>query len=146
EDDDGPRHKVLDEDDVPLRPPLDLSHLPEDARMRALDDELEALTPVPFHLGRAPRFRARLHRLAEDDHVLYFMTHHVNWAGWSFEILYAEMSALYEAFAAGRPSPLPPLETTYTEYAAWRADALAGGAVDRHLEFWKRHLDGATEP
>jgi amino acid adenylation domain-containing protein len=146
EDDDGPRQKVLDEVDVPLLPPLDLSHLPEDERMRALYDDLEAQTAVPFQLDRAPLFRARLYRLAEDDHVLYFMTHHVIWDGWSFDILYTEMSALYEAFAAGRPSPLPPLETTYTEYAAWRADALAGGAVDRHLEFWKRHLDGATEP
>src|SRR5690606_18233831 len=96
EDDDGtPMQKVLDDVQAPLLPAVDLSHLPEPARMQALMAGLEAQTAEPFVLDRAPLFRARLYRLADDDHVLYFMTHHAIWDGSSFDVLYSEMSALY---------------------------------------------------
>ncbi|MDH5833931.1 non-ribosomal peptide synthetase [Luteimonas kalidii] len=146
EDGDGPMQQVLDAVEMPLLPPLDLSHLPEPERMAALMADLEAQTAEPFVLDRAPLFRARLYRLGDDDHVLYFMTHHVIWDGWSFDILYAEMSALYEAFAAGRPSPLPALETSYGDYAAWHAQALDGDAMGRQLRHWAQHLEGVPEP
>ena len=146
DDGDGPVQKILDEVDVPLLPPVDLSHLPEPGRMQALMADLEAQTEQPFELDRAPLFRARLYRLAADDHVLYFMTHHAIWDGWSFDVFYDEMSALYDAYAAGRPSPLPPLQTSYGDYAAWRAQALDGEASVRQLEYWKRHLQGGLEP
>ncbi|WP_457021361.1 amino acid adenylation domain-containing protein [Luteimonas sp. A611] len=145
-DDDGPVQKVLDDVEVPLLPPVDLSHLAEPARMQALMADLEAQTAEPFVLDRAPLFRARLYRLADDDHVLYFMTHHAIWDGWSFDVLYSEMSALYAAFAAGRPSPLPALETSYADYATWRADALDGDGANRQLAHWKQHLAGDLEP
>jgi len=143
---DGPVQKVLDRVEAPLLPPVDLSQLPEPERMRRLMADLEAQTAEPFELDRGPLFRARLYRLGADDHVLYFMTHHAIWDGWSFDVFYSEMSALYEAFAAGRPSPLPPLETSYGDYAAWRQQALDGEESARQLAHWKRHLDGALEP
>jgi len=147
EHDDGtPMQKVLDQIDVPLLPAVDLSQLPEPARMQALMADLEAQTAEPFVLDRAPLFRARLYRLADDDHVLYFMTHHAIWDGWSFDVLYSEMSALYPAFAAGQPSPLPELETSYADYASWRADALDGDGAARQFQYWKQHLDGGLEP
>src|SRR5690606_23190449 len=71
---------------------------------------------------------------------------HAIWDGWSFDVLYSEMSALYPAFAAGQPSPLPELETSYADYASWRAEALDGEGANRQLEHWKQHLDGDLEP
>ncbi|MFT3761944.1 MAG: amino acid adenylation domain-containing protein [Pseudoxanthomonas sp.] len=138
--------KVLDHVDVPLLPATDLSHLPEPQRMAALMEDMEAQTAQPFVLDQAPLFRARFYKLAEDDHVFYFMTHHVIWDGWSFDVLYAEMSALYEAFAAGRPSPLPELETSYGDFAAWYLQRLEGDALQRQVRHWSEHLTGEREP
>ena len=39
-----------------------------------------------------------------DDHVLFFMPHHIIWDGWSFDLFYEEMSALYAAELAGTPA------------------------------------------
>ncbi|KAF1710016.1 non-ribosomal peptide synthetase [Pseudoxanthomonas kalamensis DSM 18571] len=145
-DGDSAVQKVLDHVDAPLLPATDLSHLPEPERMAALMEDLEAQTARPFALDQAPLFRAKFYKLAEDDHVLYFMTHHVIWDGWSFDVLYVEMSALYEAFAAGRPSPLPELETSYADFAAWHLQRLEGDALQQQIRHWTGHLAGDLEP
>ncbi|MCR6626923.1 MAG: amino acid adenylation domain-containing protein [Pseudoxanthomonas sp.] len=138
--------KILDEVDASLLPAADLSHLAEPQRMDTLMAELEARTAQPFVLDQGPLFRARLYKLADDDHVLYFMTHHAIWDGWSFDIFYAEMSALYEAFAAGKPSPLPALDTDYGDFAAWHRQQVEGDALKRQVDYWTAHLAGSLEP
>src|SRR5262249_14577749 len=64
---------------------------------------------APFDLGQAPLLRAGLLRLGPTEHVLLLTLHHIVSDGWSTGVLYDEMATLYEAFAAGRPSPLPEL-------------------------------------
>ncbi|SOD55271.1 amino acid adenylation domain-containing protein [Pseudoxanthomonas wuyuanensis] len=138
--------KVLDTLDFSLLPLTDLSALPEPQRMQTLMQDLEAMTAQPFVLDRAPLFRAKLYRLAEDDHVLYFMTHHIIWDGWSFDVFYSEMSALYAAFAAGKPSPLPELEVSYGDFAQWHQQRMNTSELDHQIQHWKRHLQGELEP
>lgn len=138
--------KILDEVDVPLLPATDLSHLADPERMATLMADLEARTAEPFVLDQGPLFRVALYKLADDDHVLYFMTHHAIWDGWSFDIFYAEMSALYDAFAAGKPSPLPDLETEYGDFSAWHRQQLEGDALKRQVDYWTAHLAGGLEP
>ncbi|MEL1263988.1 amino acid adenylation domain-containing protein [Pseudoxanthomonas putridarboris] len=145
-DGDSAVQKVLDRVDMPLLPLTDLSHLPEPQRMAALMEDLEAQTAQPFVLDQAPLFRARFYRLGAEDHVLYFMTHHIIWDGWSFDVFYTEMSALYEAFVAGEPSPLPELEVSYGDFAAWHLQRLEGDALQRQIQHWKQHLAGELEP
>ena len=67
----------------------------------------------PFDLAVAPLLRATLLRLAEDDHVLVLNTHHVISDRWSLGVLSQELAAMYEAFAASQPSPLPELSIQY---------------------------------
>ncbi|HEX2208939.1 MAG TPA: amino acid adenylation domain-containing protein, partial [Longimicrobium sp.] len=97
----------------------------------------------PFDLQRGPVFRARLLRLADDDHVLLLAMHHVVGDGWSLGILFREMFALYDAFAADRESPLPPLPVRYADYAAWQREWLAGDELDSQVAFWREQLSGA---
>ncbi|HVR95002.1 MAG TPA: condensation domain-containing protein, partial [Thermoanaerobaculia bacterium] len=63
----------------------------------------------PFDLFRGPLLRAALLRQSADAHVLLFTMHHAVSDGWSIGVLIREVGVLYEAFAAGRPSPLPEL-------------------------------------
>ncbi|KAG9537631.1 hypothetical protein KCV01_g26912, partial [Aureobasidium melanogenum] len=103
--------------DVRLFPAEDLSLFPAAEREARLMDRLRQLTDTPFDLGAAPLFSARMFRLADDEHALFFMPHHIIWDGWSFDIFYNELSALYRAFAKGQPSPLAALPVTYGDFA-----------------------------
>ncbi|WP_167285024.1 non-ribosomal peptide synthetase [Marilutibacter alkalisoli] len=145
EEGDGPVQRVRDDIDASL-PFEDLGHIDEAERLPALMQRLEALIATPFRLDEGPLFVARLYRMGEDDHVLFFMTHHIIWDGWSFDVLYKEMSALYEAFSTGHASPLPELHVGYGDFAEWQLQWLQGGELARQLDFWKRHLTGGIEP
>ncbi|NII54937.1 non-ribosomal peptide synthetase [Luteibacter sp. SG786] len=126
--------------DYPLFPAEDLSHLPHDEREIRLMQRLQELTDTPFDLGKAPLFSARMFRLADDEHAFFFMPHHIIWDGWSFDILYNELSALYRAFVAGLPSPLAPLPVTYGDFSEWHAHWLESEAFRNQLEFWRNRL------
>jgi len=107
---------------------------------RILREEAER----PFDLARPPLFRARLLRLSENEHVLLLILHHIVSDAWSFGVLFKELAATYEAFAAGRPSPLPELQVQYADFAVWQRDWLSGKVLDRQLSFWRKHLAGAS--
>ncbi|UPG87733.1 amino acid adenylation domain-containing protein [Luteibacter aegosomatis] len=131
-----------------LFPAEDLSHLPSEERETRLMERLQQLTDTPFDLGTAPLFSARMFRLADDEHALFFMPHHIIWDGWSFDVLYNELSALYRAFAAGQASPLAPLPVTYGDFAEWHSQWLETPAFQSQLGFWRDRLArmGAIRP
>ncbi len=120
-----------------LLPAEDITSIPASRREQCLSERLETLVAHTFSMDKGPLFLARLFRLADDDHVLLFMPHHVIWDGWSFDILYAEMSALYSAFVAGRPSPLPELPVTYGDFAQWHTEWMHSPEIAQQLCFWK---------
>ncbi|HYH80098.1 MAG TPA: amino acid adenylation domain-containing protein, partial [Longimicrobium sp.] len=99
----------------------------------------------PFDLSAGPLFRAALLRLGAEDHVLLLSMHHVVSDGWSMDVLYRELSALYEAYHEGRESPLPELGVQYADYAVWQREQLEGEALDRQLAYWRERLAGAPE-
>ncbi len=106
----------------------------------------EALADVrrPFDLVQGPLFRIKLMRLASNVHVLFTTIHHVVFDGWSAGVFMREVAALYEAFANGRPSPLHDLPIQYADYAQWQRRWLRGSELQRQLDYWRRHLEGAT--
>ena len=126
--------------DVRLFPAEDLSLFPPVEREARLMDRLRQLTDTPFDLGTAPLFSARMFRLADDEHALFFMPHHIIWDGWSFDIFYNELSALYRAFTKGQPSPLAALPVTYGDFAEWHAHWLQTPAFHSQLERWRERL------
>ena len=126
--------------EVNLFPADDLSGLSEDQQQTVLMERLQALTDTPFDLTQAPLFSARMFRLGENDHVFFFMPHHIIWDGWSFDILYAELSSLYRAFSEGAPSPLAPLPVSYGDFAAWHTQWLEGPQFQTQLAFWRERL------
>ena len=135
-------------EDIALELPVeDLSTLAPGERMAALMRALEADIAVPFDLATPPLFRARLFRLDDNDHVLYFMAHHIVWDGWSFDLLYDDLSRAYVARCAGEPqSPLAPLPVEYADFAAWHREHLRSAPVQQQLAHWLKTLDGALEP
>ncbi|HEX8244900.1 MAG TPA: condensation domain-containing protein, partial [Longimicrobium sp.] len=124
-------------------PFTDLSGLPREKRQDEAQRILDADARAPFVLAEGPVFRARLLRLEAEDHVLSLVIHHVATDLWSGGVLLRELAALYDAFRAGRPSPLSDLPIQYADFAAWQRGWLRGAALERQMEYWSRRLAGA---
>ncbi|HEU4452803.1 MAG TPA: amino acid adenylation domain-containing protein, partial [Longimicrobium sp.] len=110
-----------------------------------LDRLLEEEADETFDLARGPLIRGALIRLADDDQVLVITMHHIVSDGWSMGVFTRELSALYAAFRAGEPDPLPPLPIQYADYAVWQRRWVDGEVLRAQAEYWKETLAGAPE-
>ncbi|MGH8773154.1 MAG: condensation domain-containing protein, partial [Burkholderiales bacterium] len=97
----------------------------------------------PFDLARGPLLRVCLLKLGEEDHGLLVTLHHIVTDGWSMGVFIHELSALYQAFATGRPSPLAALPIQYADFAAWQREWLQGEVLEGQLGYWQQQLTGA---
>ncbi|HEX5081180.1 MAG TPA: MupA/Atu3671 family FMN-dependent luciferase-like monooxygenase [Blastocatellia bacterium] len=121
----------------------DLSGLPETEREAEVSRRIVEEAQKPFDLGQAPLLRVQALRLGAEDHVVLLTMHHIVSDGWSMNILLREMTILYEAYAQGRPSPLPNLPIQYADYAIWQREYLVGEVLEKELGYWREQLDGA---
>src|SRR6185295_5118670 len=96
----------------------------------------------PLDLARGPLLRAMLLRLDIEEHLLLFTIHHAVSDGWSMNVLVREISALYAAFSAGRPSPLAELSIQYADFAYWQREWLSWETLKSQLAYWKKQLAG----
>ncbi|PWK05376.1 non-ribosomal peptide synthetase, partial [Tumebacillus permanentifrigoris] len=96
----------------------------------------------PFDLRTGPLFRARLMQVEDQEHVLVLNMHHIISDGWSIGVLIREVTALYEAFVQGAPSPLTDLPVQYADYAAWQREWLQGDVLEGQLSYWREQLGG----
>lgn len=124
-------------------PLVDLSQLEEDRRTQQMQCLLADDGRLPFSLQQGPLVRAYLLRLTPTEHVLVVTSHHIINDHWSGAILWQEIGALYTAFTAGQPSPLPELPIQYADYAAWQRQRLQGKTLERQLAYWQKQLAGA---
>ncbi|HJX29845.1 MAG TPA: condensation domain-containing protein, partial [Thermoanaerobaculia bacterium] len=124
-------------------PWVDLSALPEAVRNAEISRLATGEARLPFDLSAGPLLRARLVRAAGAEHILLITMHHIASDGWSMGVFLSELAALYEAFTAGRPSPLPELPLQYADFAAWQRERLHGAALDALLAHWRERLAGA---
>jgi len=127
---------------VPL-PLVDLGHLSEPTR----EAEAKRLAMVeahqPFDLAHGPLLRASLLRLGTQQHILLLTMHHIVSDGWSMEIFFRELTALYEAYMRGEPSPLEELPIQYADYALLQHELLQGPVLKEQLAYWTNQLAGA---
>jgi hypothetical protein len=96
-----------------------------------------------FNLEHDQLLRATLFKLADQDHVLLIVMHHIISDGWSMGVLFRELSTLYEAFSNSQPSPLPELPIQYTDFAHWQRGWLQGPELEAQLSYWRNQLAGA---
>ncbi|MFP2932017.1 condensation domain-containing protein, partial [Pyxidicoccus sp. 3LG] len=122
-------------------PVTDLSsHGEREAEVRWL---VEQEARKAFDLANGPLLRVSLLRLGEQQHVLLLNMHHIVSDGWSMDVLVREVAALYAAFSAGQPSPLPELPVQYADFAVWQRGWLQGEPLEAQLSWWRKHLAGA---
>lgn len=127
-------------------PLVDLSHLSPDEQQATASQLMLQEARHLFNLQQGPLFRSLLLRLGPEKHILVIVIHHIIADGWSIGILKHELTTLYAAFAAGRPSPLPELPLQYAGFAAWQREWLSGPALDEQLTYWRERLSDNPAP
>ncbi|MBI3847817.1 MAG: amino acid adenylation domain-containing protein, partial [Planctomycetes bacterium] len=115
---------------------VDVAGAPSDANAWIAEESRR-----PFDLEAGPLVRTSLLRLSEREHVLVYVMHHIVSDGASMGVLVRELGALYSAFHAGEPSPLPDLPIQYADVALWQRSQ--EGTLARQLAHWKERLASA---
>jgi amino acid adenylation domain-containing protein len=122
-------------------PLIDLTGVP--GREQAADRLVQEEAHGSCDLSRGPLSRGRLVRLAEGEHLLVWVMHHIVADWWSLELLIRELTTLYDAFGRSESSPLPDLPVQYRDFAVWQRQQLQGEALDELCSYWLRRLAGA---
>lgn len=121
----------------------DLSSLGEQERDVELRRILRSESEHEFDLTTGPVLRPWLIKLGDDDHVFFYVIHHIATDGYSRGVLHDDLTELYEAAVDGRAPVLEPLQIQYGDFAVWHRDWLDSGVVEEQLDHWRRALAGA---
>ncbi|HET7017805.1 MAG TPA: amino acid adenylation domain-containing protein [Streptosporangiaceae bacterium] len=133
-------------EDEPAGVPMQVTsveQLSEDEREAACVSQIRSLARIPFDLATGPLARAVLVRLSGESHVLMVVMHHIVADGWSFRILFDELSLDYEALSTGGDpvAEEPPIQ--YADFAIWQIEHAEDGGYTPAARFWRAELAGA---
>ena len=100
-----------------------------------------------FDLARDLPLRVWLFRLAESEHVLLVLLHHIAADASSVAPLVRDLTTAYAARRSGARPNLLPLALQYADYALWQRDALGvesdpASHISAQLAYWRHALDG----
>jgi amino acid adenylation domain-containing protein len=124
-------------------PVIDLRQLPEKERCAEAVRLATADARRPFDLKLGPLVRALLVRTRHEEHRLYLSVHQIVFdAVTAYQVLLPELTSLYEAFAAGQPSPLPELKIQYADFAYWQRKQRKPEVWSEHMAYWRKQLAG----
>ena len=118
-------------------PVVDLRALPDASREAKVQQRAITESQQSFDLAQGPLWSVKLLRLADEEHVFLLNLHHIVFDGWSFDVFFRELTALYTAFSTGKPSPLSALPLQYSDFALWQRTWLQGAILEGQLSYWK---------
>jgi tyrocidine synthetase-3 len=95
-----------------------------------------------FNLTEFPLIRARLIHTASDEHIFILTLHHIIADGWSMDILFSELTGLYESFIKRTNYSSMPLSIQYKDYAQWHNDLLNGPQGIKERAYWLNKFSG----
>lgn len=95
----------------------------------------------PFALDEPPLWRAVIGTCGPATY-LGLVLHHIVVDGWSIDLLFRDLGALYLALTEDKPLPAPPVQT-YRGYAEDRARLSAGPELDESVGYWRQVLASA---
>src|SRR6185437_9222830 len=97
----------------------------------------------PFDLRHGPLLRGSVYRTGDRQRIFSYGMHHIISDGSSMEVLLRELLEVYRQGGSGHTLEALPIQ--YKDYAAWEAEQLREGALDRDRQYWTAQL-GAPLP
>ncbi|MDO3639691.1 amino acid adenylation domain-containing protein, partial [Mycolicibacterium arseniciresistens] len=115
-----------------------------------LDDAVSAAVRHSFDLASQIPLRATLFRLADDEHVLVTVVHHIAADGWSMSPLMADLGTAYASRCAGHAPDWAPLPVQYVDYTLWQRVQLGEltdpeSRIAAQVGYWEQELAGLPE-
>ncbi|MCV7076859.1 amino acid adenylation domain-containing protein [Mycobacterium szulgai] len=116
----------------------------------ALGEAMEALARYEFDLAADIPLRAKLFRVADDEHLLALVVHHIAADGWSLAPLMGDLGVAYASRCAGGEPGWAPLAVQYVDYALWQRANLgeladSDSAAAAQIAYWVKALAGMPE-
>ena len=115
-----------------------------------LEEAVSATVRRPFDLAADIPLRAVVFRVADDEHVLVAVVHHIAGDGWSMTPLVRDLGVAYAGRCAGQAPDWVPLPVQYADYTLWQR-AQFGDLTDSQsrigaqLAYWEEALAGIPE-
>ena len=115
-----------------------------------LEEAIEETVSHSFDLATEIPLRARLFFVADGEHVLVAVVHHIAADGWSVTPLVADLGVAYASRCAGQAPGWAPLAVQYVDYTLWQRQQF-GDLDDSHspiaaqLAYWQDALAGMPE-
>ncbi|WP_420492641.1 amino acid adenylation domain-containing protein [Mycobacterium servetii] len=115
-----------------------------------LAEAIDAVASHPFDLATEVPMRARLFRVADDEHVLVSVVHHIAADGSSITPLVHDLGVAYASRSAGQASGWEPLAVQYVDYTLWQRAQLGDlsdedSRIAAQLAYWEQALAGMPE-
>ena len=103
-----------------------------------------------FDLAAEIPLRAGLFRVADDEHVLVAVVHHIAVDGWSVAPLVRDLGVAYASRCAARAPGWAPLPVQYVDYTLWQRAQLGDLAdgdspIAAQLGYWEQALAGMPD-
>lgn len=116
------------------------THYPEALPLAEIAARFRAEALQPFDLASAPLLKIALYQTDEAQCVLGYVMHHIISDGWSMNVFFTELLALYQGQQQRRAVPLAPLPFQYKDYAVWQQEQLAQGALAAQGAYWQEQF------
>ncbi|MGJ5674779.1 MAG: amino acid adenylation domain-containing protein [Nostochopsis sp.] len=121
---------------------IDLRAIPESEREIEAQKLVDAEVQTHLDLTQLPIIKWVVFKLSDQEHILTHVEHHMAHDGWSFNVFLGELVALYKAFCAGKPSPLPELSFQFADFAYWQREWAKTAEAQAQLAYWQKKLSG----
>ncbi|MGV0714047.1 amino acid adenylation domain-containing protein [Mycolicibacterium sp. XJ662] len=115
-----------------------------------LNDAFDELAREPFDLATEIPLRTRLFRIADDDHVLVSVVHHIAADGLSITPLVRDLGVAYTSRRLGQDPDWAELPVQYVDYTLWQRAQFGDvgdsqSPIAAQLAYWMDALAGMPE-
>jgi len=137
--------QVIDPTAAVELPIVDLSGMVDPEREIEMLRILQAEAERPFDLANGPLMRSLLIKFDPETHVWFRNVHHIVYDGWSSDVFFRELKALYQAFVQGTTIEFPELPLQYADFACWQREQFQNGDLQKQFQYWRKKLAGAPK-
>ena len=115
-----------------------------------LDEAVGEATRHNFDLAAEIPLRTKLFRVADDEHVLVAVAHHIAADGWSVAPLVNDLGTAYASRCAGQAPDWAELPVQYVDYTLWQRAQFGDlddseSRIAAQLDYWQHALAGMPE-